>query len=495
MREEVANKFRDLYPPGMEHLAPDGWLIDPWMINWIRERGGLDLKTWHRLEYEEFVEWAYRNLYAITTCKRAVAENPPPEELIHAKWLCHLSHPPAYMVRPDLGFSSTIALFGKYATTMYAHVDYWKGEFDWFEGFHNEEGVPVQYWLIGTSEEIAQHFDQEDREKLLTPSESVAAPKEITLLLDRRDFRTGEKMRDMPKKRPYNIHEWLGPIRDIIMDLREEMFPRWVHATLYVSMSPGNWGIGTQQNFWATSQWWSDPWLAMNCTRYLNIPIDFFGYEPTPPLLSNLIEIPREVWIRQLGEMFMGGPKGMLCDAINKKVTSKKKTPLLHDIRRLMFEKGEMYKNIAVPYDKGIPPPAACLTAVAAPVYKEIDVRIWVANPAYLSKEFRELLESEAGLNLKTGRIASYDKVPRLNWLFDPTIEWLKPKDFPPVDWSQGQVWPIDITREKMELMVEEGYDGSGKNILHYSALADKKMGREGKTILLGTMPYKLPTP
>ncbi|TDA32542.1 MAG: hypothetical protein DSO02_05285, partial [Hadesarchaea archaeon] len=93
----------------------------------------------------------------------------------------------------------------------------------------------------------------------------------------------------------------------------------------------------------------------------------------------------------------------------------------------------------------------------------------------------------------KTGRVPPYDEVPRLKWLFDPTIEWLKPKDFPPIDWSKGQVWPIDITREKMEIMVEEGYDGSGKDLLHYSCLADRKLGQYGKTIMLGTMPYKLP--
>jgi len=69
----------------------------------------------------------------------------------------------------------------------------------------------------------------------------------------------------------------------------------------------------------------------------------------------------------------------------------------------------------------------------------------------------RQLLESEGGIDFKTGKIPSYDEVPRLKWLFDPTIEWLKPKDFPEIDWSRGQVWPLDLTREKMEIMVEEG--------------------------------------
>lgn len=127
------------------------------------------------------------------------------------------------------------------------------------------------------------------------------------------------------------------------------------------------------------------------------------------------------------------------------------------------------------------------------PLYKETDIRVLVANPENLPKEARDFMESEGGVDFKTGRVPPYDECPRLNYMYDPTIEWLKPKDFPPIDWAQGQVWPIDITREKMKLMVEGGYDGSGKNILHYSALADKKMGQLGKTIMLGTMPYKLP--
>ena len=490
--EDMASKFKDLNPLGMEHLVPL-WMYHPWMVNWIRERGGLDLKTWFRLEYEEFVEWGYRVLNAITTCKKASEEKLPPEELIKAKWLCHLSHPPAYMVRPDLGFPTTQLLYGKYATTIWAHIDYWRGEFDWLEGFHNEDGVPVQYWIIGTSEEIAQHFDQEDREKLLTPTEFTAAPKDITASLDRRHLRTGIKLRDMPKKCPFDLHEWLRPVRDIVKDLREEMFPKWVHATLYLSVSPGIFGVSTQQNFWANTQWWGDPWVAMNAPKY-GIPLEVFGSEPLPPLLNTLITLPKAVWTRRLGELFLGGPKGLICDAINKKITPEEKTPLLHQIRRLMFDKGKMYKNFAEPYDDGIPPPLAFFTAAPVPIPKEANIRDMGVDPADVSKEYKELLESEAGIDAKTGRVPGYGEVPRLKWLFDPTIEWLKPEDFPPLDWSVGQVWPIDITREKMELMVEEGYDGSGEDILHYSVLADRKMGQEGKTIMLGGTPYKRPT-
>ncbi|MCQ8898707.1 MAG: hypothetical protein NQU48_04675, partial [Hadesarchaea archaeon] len=40
LREDLARKFRDVYPPGHEHLAPEGFCVDPWMVVWMRERGG-----------------------------------------------------------------------------------------------------------------------------------------------------------------------------------------------------------------------------------------------------------------------------------------------------------------------------------------------------------------------------------------------------------------------------------------------------------------------
>ena len=489
---EVAEKFADLDPPGMINLVPGGWVAECWAVNWIRERGGLDYETMHRLNYEEFVEWGYRVLHAIDVCKKAVAEKPPPEELIKSEWLCHLSHPPAYMVRPDLGFSTTQALYGKYATTMWAHANWWTGEFTWFQGFHNEDGIPVQHWVIAVAEELLKHFDEEDRRTFLTPSDFMAAPKHPSALLDRRHLRLGIKMREMPKKVPFVMNEWLRATREIVMDLREELFPKWAHATLYLSFSPGIYGISTQQHFWSTTGFWGDPWYALNAARLLGHPIEYYTYEPLPPIVNTLVALPKEVFCRRLTEMFLMGPKGLLCDAINKKITSKEKTPLLHGMREL-FEKGRAFKGWAVPYDDGIPPPRAWILSAPAPLHEETYVTVLVANPENIPKETRDFFESEAGVDWETGRVPPYSEWPRLNYVFDPTFEWLKPKDFPPIDWQKGQVWPVDVTREKMQLMVEEGYDGSGKDILHYSALADKKMGELGKTILLGTIPYKKP--
>jgi hypothetical protein len=489
-REEIASFFRDLNPPGTEHLLPEGWVVNPWMVNWLRERKALSLQDCYRMQYETLVEWSYRELEAIRISKKLGGI--PPEELFRSEWLCYSGQPPAYLVRPELGFSSTVLLYGRHVTVVYAHPNFWTGEFEALHGYHVEEGVPAQCWLVGVTKEVYEHFDPEDREKLAKSGELVSAPEDPTYVLDRREATTGLRMRELPRGCPYHTEDWLKPLRDLLLDLRWERFQRWVHADLYVAISPGNLGTSTQQNFWAISQFWGDPWLSFNAERW-GIPFAPFTYSPFPSQLKEMSELPREVWLRRMAELFLTGPGGMLCDAVTKLVTPRRKTPFLHGIRDLLLE-GKMYENFASPFDDGIPPPRALLTALPPGVnYRPAKLTEIFADPSQLPPQYRELLESEAGVDFRTGRIPPYEEVPRLKWLFDPTIEWLKPKDFPEIDWSRGQVWPLDITREKMEIMVEEGYDGSGKDILHYSCLADRKLGQYGKTILLGTMPYKLP--
>jgi hypothetical protein len=52
-------------------------------------------------------------------------------------------------VRPELGFSSTVLLYGRHVTVVYAHPNFWTGEFEALHGYHVEEGVPAQCWLGG----------------------------------------------------------------------------------------------------------------------------------------------------------------------------------------------------------------------------------------------------------------------------------------------------------------------------------------------------------
>ncbi len=490
IREEVADKFGGLNLPNRKKVVPEGLCMAPWVVNWIRERWRWEEPVYHRLNYEEFIEWAHRVWEAIVINRKVKKEKPGVRESIQTEWLCYTGIPPAFLIRPDLGWKSAF-LFPSRVTLAWFHVNFWVCEFDWGQAVHYVDGMPVSHWAMAMNGELVSNMTEEERKEFRR--EYVFAPRDFTYLFYLKDPVTGIRIFEIPRKTPFDFTSWLSVARGIVRDIIDERFPCWRNSRLYLSISPGLMGTASQQNFWGISSFAADAWLAIQCER-LGYPNRLYGYEPDAGNI--LLKMSRERFARSLGRFFLEGPRGLECDTVNRLVAPAKRIPLLHSIKKLMFHKGKMYKGFAEPYDEGIPPPRARLTAFPAPIYKETtleELGIW-EDPAGLPKEYIELLESEAGVDFKTGRVPSYEEVPRLKWLFDPTIEWLKPSDFPPLDWSKGQVWPIDITREKMEIMVEEGYDGSGKDILHYSCLADRKLGQYGKTITLGTMPYKLPT-
>jgi hypothetical protein len=489
LQDEVSEKFKHLNL-GEHSIPPELWEVEPWMANWVRERYRWEEGIYHRLAYEEFMEWARRVWEALLQTRKVIKEKPGPEETISAEWLSYGGIPPGFLVRPDLLLRTPF--FSHPVTVVWLHLDFWKAEFDWAQGLHFREGMPLSYWAIGMGERLASHLTEEERENF--PRSYAITPRSFTYLPYRKDTVTGLRLFELPRSFSVDPAEWFPAARNLIRDFLDEMLPCWSKYPLVLSLSPGVSGIGSQQSPWGFSGFLGEVWLSSQNHR-LGHPINYYGYDGLEGLGNMLVRaLSREAFVRLMSGLYLRGPRGMLCDAVGKNCSPPKKTPLLHSIRKLTFE-GKMFRDFAAPFDDGIPPPRALLTALPAPIYKETtleELNLW-ENPDNLPREYRELLESEAGIDFKTGRVPSYEEVPRLKWLFDPTIEWLKPKDFPEMDWSRGQVWPLDLTREKMEIMVEEGYDGSGKDILHYSCLADRKLGQYGKTILLGTMPYKLP--
>lgn len=152
----------------------------------------------------------------------------------------------------------------------------------------------------------------------------------------------------------------------------------------------------------------------MNATRILGWPRGY-NYVPLPPILSALLNLPKEEWMRRLATLYFTGPKGIIiCDPVGKlSVPDTKLVPTLYDMHEHMFKRERMYEDFAIPFDKGIPPPRALLTSVVAPFYKEAKIRDLIKNPNNLPKEYRDLLGSEAGIDEETGRIPPYIEVPR----------------------------------------------------------------------------------
>lgn len=450
--------------PGKTPMYPEILMSMTLLRNYLKETG-INPEIWQRMKYENLVEWVYRVNQAIKTCDRIVKEPPSREDSYLAKNMCYLSHPPAYLCRSEIGKASCQALFGKYATVEYVHVDDFSREVYWIVGYHNEEGLPVHLWTLGVSEDIAKYFDAED-ESVFTQSTEArtgASKAELNERLDRRHLRTGIRVRDIPKKY-WDPYDWGMAARDVISDLRVEGFPKWIHATLYLACV-STIASTIAQNALTSSEFFIYVYYGLN-TKALGLEYNAFGYVPIPPLLNTLLNLPQETFVKRMSELFLGGH-----DAFHKCACKEKKIPHIFKLKKFIFEHGHFS-----PTYKGIPPPQVLARAIP-PSLGLANLKQYLETPP--SKEFLELLESEADVNKKTGEIPQVEDTGRFQFLLDPSIEPLRAKDFPPMDWNEGQIWPFDITREKVQIMVEEGYDGSGKNIEYYNELANKKMGKK----------------
>jgi len=451
--------------PGRLPLNLEIFLVrPPWL--WAFRRLGMNRRVWERLKYENFVEWSYRVDQAVEISSRLASSPPPEEERYSTENLCYLSHPPAYLCRPDIGRSACQMLYGKYATVEYVHADDFTGEITWINGYHNEDGLPVHRWTVGVSRGISSFFDGEDEEAFLTSTDTRTTPSSLRELeenLSRSYPSLGMRLKEVPQ-RYWDPYDWGTALRDTLVELKARDLPQWPQSVLYLSCVSTYISL-IAQNALTSTEFFLWVYYGLN-TRALGVSYNLFSHVPSPPLFRVLLNLPQETFVKRMIRLFLGG-----YDAFHKHACSRRKTPLLFRIRDFFFKKGPFY-----PHCRGIIPPFV-LARVVPPSLEPINLRQYLETPP--SKEFLELLESEAGLNRETGELPPLEETSRFAFLLDPSVEPLRPSDFPPMDWSRGQIWPFDLTREKLEIMVEEGYDGSGRNVEYYSRLADKKMGKK----------------
>ena len=426
---------------------------------------GMTPEAWERLKYENFVEWAYRVDQAVKTTNRVLKEPPPPQEMYEVHNLCYLSHPPAYLCTPEVGKHTCEMLYGKYATVEYVHVDDFSREIYWINGYHNDEGFPVHQWTVAVDEKLCDHFDEEDEKAFLTSNSAWTGGtrEELNERLDRMEFTIRERLRDLPKVL-WDPPEWGRATWGMIRDFRIDELSRWAYGTLYASCV-STYISSIAQSALMSAEFFTYLYYGLKTTEVLGLDYLLFSYVPMPNMLTEMLTLPQETFVKRMSEFFLGG-----YNAIHKHACGERKIPLLFRIKKSLFKYGQFY-----PHYKGIVPPMVMARTIP-PSFTTTNVNMFLETPP--SKEFWELLESEADADRKTGEIPSVEETSRFKFLLDPSVEPLKPSDFPPIDWNVGQIWPFDITREKMEIMVEEGYDGSGKDIEYYSELADKKMGK-----------------
>ncbi|NVM52318.1 MAG: hypothetical protein HWN66_01360 [Candidatus Helarchaeota archaeon] len=119
--------------------------------------------------------------------------------------------PPGGFIRADLQQGSMKLLYGESVDVSYCGIRDDTMETSFILNGHLEDGIPVDWWLIGPDD---------------------------TDILDRRHHKYGVKLRDLPKK--FKGLENTGwKTRDILLDIRNERTPQWTDSIYQIGIGYG----------------------------------------------------------------------------------------------------------------------------------------------------------------------------------------------------------------------------------------------------------------
>lgn len=169
--------------------------------------------------------------------------------------------PPVICIRSDLQQGTTTLLYGESTDTTYVVISDLTGEIEFLLNTHTESGIPVEWWLVHSGDE----------------------------LLDRRHIKLGWKLRDIPNKTKDMTKSGFRLV-ELLKDVRNERTPQWsdsAYSTLMV-YSGGVCNAGLEQsNYEAVSYIWE----GVNAKKIFGEY--YFCFTPWPPLLSTLMGMSR----------------------------------------------------------------------------------------------------------------------------------------------------------------------------------------------------------
>ena len=503
--------FRAIYP----EVPNQSQFLVPMVVcdNLLKSIGiTLDEKIYRELEYEVDAEWTYRVMIdGHENARRVMKYHPPlPHEVPLVENFTYLSFPPVYKISPSVGAAVNTQLFGKSATMMWSHVNDFTRELYWIHGFHIEDGVQSRGWILSSDHDLEERYDEADHMlyqgvgygEHATREEYWKIPPNMDVLKygggrkagkaseflhrmvtgtpigemsdrqERRHFATGVKIKDIPKH-AWDPFDWAKATNEFTMDMRMELLPEFQNATNYTSAVQTLIAMIAQQVLMTSTFGWDIVYLALFLPEVLGLNYCAYAEYPFPAIFNLFAHTSMETYATRLTALATG------YEIYQPIQLNEEKVPLEWRIRKYLWEHGPFSEMVMGAPDGAMLTPrsiARMITPVVAPEGRNI--RTFLVEPP--SEEFWEILESdEVGADRETGRIPPITEVLRLSWVADPTDEPIPTNKFPKIDLGVGQVWPLDMTLEKVEIMVEEGYSGLGDNIEHYSKLADKKMGKK----------------
>ena len=174
--------------------------------------------------------------------------------------------PPGGFIRADLQQGSMKLLYGESVDVSYVGIRDDTMEASFILNGHLEDGIPVDWWMMGPDDEM----------------------------LDRRHHKHGIKLRDIPKKFK-GLEEAGGKIRDVLLDIRNERTPQWANSTYQIGIGYGSmvhlaYEMSNYEGFGRIFD-------MIAAKRVYNMPDVGFAYVPSPPLIQMITYLPRPSFI------------------------------------------------------------------------------------------------------------------------------------------------------------------------------------------------------
>ena len=184
--------------------------------------------------------------------------------------LAYAFFPAVISIREDLQSGTCKLLFGESVDCSFLVVDDDTREFLFILNCHIEDGIPVDWWTVGGTDE----------------------------LLDRRHLKLGYKLRQFPQKIKKFTDIGLRAI-DILRDIRNERTPQWTTSNYMTSVV---WCSAVINQIEYTTSYGSfgGLWDGMLAASNFELPDALFCFSPWPPMIKTFTLMGRTNFILRL---------------------------------------------------------------------------------------------------------------------------------------------------------------------------------------------------
>ena len=277
------------------------------------------------------------------------------------KTMAFILHPPIVAIRTDLMQGTMKLLYGDSMDCSFQIINDSTYEIFFVFNAHLEDGIPVDWWIVGGDDEI----------------------------MERRHMKLGSKLKDIPKKTKNFTNAGIKAI-EVLGDIRNERTPQWATSAYIGAIS---W-LATAVNIIFEVSSHENHGLfhdAVNAKRLYGLPDYLAGFTPWPPLLRTMFAMARENYILRGSGLFSNLQLFLIT---------------LHgETRQWLVDEAPELMDLGYhkQFERGIPMPSQTLNSTRRPVkevLKNDDFKNWEIN--YPNMENLIDIKNDLGLSSST---------------------------------------------------------------------------------------------